>query len=168
VIISGIGSRETPLHICAEMTKIGVWCREHGHIVRSGHAIGADWAFEQGALKNCEVFLPWTTYNRELPVLGRRILPVLTAAHYATVDKYHPAPSRLTSGARSMHARNACQIFGEQLNDPVTAVVCWRIKSGGTDQAIRIAQGHGIPVLNMSLLQFNTAEKVIARLESIS
>lgn len=169
MFIAGIGSRETPVYICREMEKIGVWCKEHGHIVRSGHADGADYAFEKGALKSCDVFLPWPGFNQALTLLGN---PVKITASKEQLDefvrKFHPSPERLSSGAWSLHGRNACQILGPQLSSPVDAVVCWRIKSGGTDQALRIASSYGIPILNMSLLQFNTASKVIARLEQIN
>lgn len=38
MIITGIGSRETPPEILIEMTKLGKYVLEKGHFLRSGHA----------------------------------------------------------------------------------------------------------------------------------
>lgn len=70
-IIAGIGSRETPSTILDAMTFIGLWCRENNIWVRSGHAQGADWAFECGAQENCIAYLPWKGFNTELKSKAR-------------------------------------------------------------------------------------------------
>ena len=64
--IAGIGSRETPQPVLDEMKKIGEWCKEINFTLRSGHAEGADWFFEQGAQENCTAYLPWAGFNNEL------------------------------------------------------------------------------------------------------
>ncbi len=55
-------------------------------------------------------------------------------------------------------ARNSQQILGQNLNDYCAFVVCWTPdgaenattkQSGGTGQAIRIANHYGIPVINL-------------------
>ena len=48
-VIAGVGSRQTPQHVLGEMVSIGAWARNNKVYVRSGHADGADWAFELGA-----------------------------------------------------------------------------------------------------------------------
>ena len=67
----------------------------------------------------------------------------------------HPAWRRCSSGARKMHARNAAILLSASLDRPVHAVVAWtaggRVE-GGTGMGIRIAQAHGIPVLNLGSL----------------
>lgn len=165
--IAGIGSRETPISIQAEMTRIGEWCRYKKIYVTSGHADGADYAFEQGAQEYCLVYLPWNNFNNKLPILGKSVVPPITERLMQLVYDHHPRGRSLSPSAQNLMARNGCQVLGMNLDKPVSAVVCWRIKAGGTDQAIRIAVVEGIPVFNMSLLQFNTAEKVIERLKGL-
>lgn len=70
MIITAVGSRSTPLAICEEMTLIGQWAKQNSHILRSGHAPGADYAFEKGAEQNCIVYLPWNRFNNADPIVG--------------------------------------------------------------------------------------------------
>lgn len=163
-IITGIGSRETPQHILAEMTKIGVWCKKNKVILRSGHADGADYAFEQGAQESCIAFVPWKTFNAKLKSKAKLIVPAFTAQMTATVHKYHPAPEKLSEAVVKIMARNAAQVLGEHLNEHTQCVVCYTNDgraSGGTGQAIRIADAYKIPVYNMYNESFSTAEKII-------
>lgn len=54
--------------------------------------------------------------------------------------------------AVSLHARNAMQILGPNLDRPANLVVAWTpggAMKGGTSQAIRMAQDYGIPVRNL-------------------
>lgn len=164
MIITGIGSRSTPAHILTEMKKIGKWARENGHFIRSGHADGADYAFEQGALENCLVYLPWNGYNSQLKILGRSTVPALTQEMESLVKATHPNVAALTQGAFKLHARNNCQVLGLGLNHPSNYVVCWHNGTGGTTQACRIATLKRVPVINMFSSKHDTAEKVIALL----
>lgn len=172
--VTCIGSRETPPDVCTKMTKVGVWLRENGIRGRSGHADGADYAFEQGLLRSCDVYLPWPRFNEKLPMLGVPcFIPVRVvsgAAAMALVEKYHPAPHRLTPGAFSLQVRNGYQVLGSNLDEPSKAVVCWTKYGeafGGTGQALRIAAGYGIPILNMWYPEFSIAALVIAELERL-
>ena len=168
VFIAGIGSRQSPEIICSEMVKIGRWAASNGHTIRSGHADGADYAFETGAQKSSAIYLPWPNFNSQLPMLGQPVVVPERNDLDTLVNKFHPAPERLTRGARALMRRNGCQVLGFDLNEPAAAVVCWQGKTkGGTQQAISIAIGHGIPVLNMADERFDTAEKVIAELVRI-
>lgn len=45
---AGVGSRETPQDILNTMYKIGKYLASKGYTLRSGGAIGADTAFENG------------------------------------------------------------------------------------------------------------------------
>ena len=85
-----VGSRETPNHICDEMCKIGECLAGKGFRIRSGHADGADYAFERGAKKACDVYLPWATFNRNLPMLGTPIVVKQRPDLDEVVRKYHP------------------------------------------------------------------------------
>ena len=170
MIIAGIGSRETPDRILNEMRAIGAWCWEQEIWIRSGHADGADWAFERGAQEYCIAYLPWAGFNSQL----------ISKAHQHVVhesrwlDKlvwtYHPAPDKLTRGPFALMRRNGAQVLGIDDTQRSQAIVCWTsdgLASGGTGQAIRIAQSsnYNIPVLNMQRPMYNTAEKVIAYLQ---
>jgi hypothetical protein len=134
------------------MVKIGEHAAAAGWTVTSGHADGADYAFERGAKGSCIIYLPWEGFNAGLPILGRPVVVVGTEALDDMVREFHRAPGRLSRGGWALMRRNACQILGMDLNEPVDAVVCWTrrgIASGGTGQAMRIAGSRGIPVINM-------------------
>lgn len=170
-IIAGIGSRQTPKNILLEMEKIGRWCFNNRVFVRSGHAHGADYAFEKGAKEMCICFLPWKSFNAELPKTGAvmKIIPI-TIAINDLIDKFHPNPAVLSDGARRLMGRNNCQVLGERLNSPVKAVICWTKDggaTGGTGQAIRIANTFKIPILNMFYEEYATSRRVITRLKTL-
>lgn len=166
--ITGIGSRSAPKEILDQATLIGRWCLDNDHWIRSGHAEGMDWAFEQGAQTACKVYLPWPSFNRHLVSLALKSTPQSNPFLESLVEKFHPAPNKLSGPARALMLRNGAQIFGieAQTKGETTsqAVICWTSNgkaSGGTGQAIRIAEAYNIPVLNMFHEQYNTAEKVI-------
>lgn len=163
--ISGIGSRKTPSNILAEMMKVGEYALNNGWTVTSGHAAGADYAFEIGAKKNCIAYLPWDGFNSSLPMLGTPIVVPHTTALDDIVRKFHPAPDKLSSGGWALMRRNAYQVLGEGLDQPVDAVVCWTEDgkaSGGTGQAMRIAEAYNIKVINM--FQIGLSRDVISSL----
>lgn len=166
--ITGIGSRETPEKILIEMIAIGQYVAGQNFIGRSGHSAGADFAFESGCQKSCEVYLPWADFNSQLPMLGKPIVVSQSEELDAMVRKYHPAPDRLTRGAFSLMRRNSCQVLGPDLDKPSDAICYYSVKPGGTDQAIRIASNHGIPCFNLAFAEFATAVLVIAKLEEIA
>jgi hypothetical protein len=181
MIFTGIGSRETPSAVLKEMMAIGAWARSVGHVIYSGHAEGADWGFESNAKPNdtsfttgaqeaCTAFLPWGGFNTQLSSKAKKVTPYPTEFLKSLVDKFHPAPGRLSKGAYSLMLRNGCQIFGTEGMRQSQAVVCWTSDgkaSGGTGQAIRIADSHGVPVFNMYHDSFNSASKVQTALQRI-
>lgn len=170
-IIAGIGSRATPSNILDEMILIGDWCRVHDVWVRSGHAEGADWAFEHGAQQQCIAYLPWHGFNAQLRSKAHLVTSYADSPMLNNlVTKYHPAPDKLSRGAYQLMLRNGCQLYGLDGEYPTNAIVCWTSDgeaSGGTGQAIRIAEANKIPVLNMYKPQFNTRELVKRRLMEI-
>ena len=130
-----------------------MWCRANGATLRSGHAEGADYAFEVGALEACIAYLPWESFgeDRRLPGVA---YPVFEASKMADdlVRKVHPAPERLSGAAWRLHGRNTWQVFGPAFHMPSSCLVCWTpggTVQGGTATAIRLAQVAGIPVFNM-------------------
>ncbi|PZR90892.1 MAG: hypothetical protein DI537_17555 [Stutzerimonas stutzeri] len=65
---------------------------------------------------------------------------------------FHPAWDRCSQGAKKLHMRNVPQVLGQTLSSPARFVLCWTKDggaTGGTGQAIRIADAIGIPVLNL-------------------
>ena len=65
--------------------------------------------------------------------------------------EFHPNWSACKQGARRLHARNCHQILGLDLKTPVDFVVCYTPnanRSGGTGQALRIAERLNIPIFD--------------------
>lgn len=152
---AGIGSRRAPDHVLGLCTRLGVKMCQHGWVLRSGHAIGCDQAFEAGAYSpdrvRAQIFLPWKDYESEIPATGQvQRVPVTAAIHL--VARYHPTPERLSRAAVRLHARNCHILLGPALDDPVDRVICWTRNEarGGTAFGIRVARELGIPVHNLA------------------
>ena len=155
---AGIGSRRTPDSILELMTSLAGRLAADGYTLRSGHAPGADQAFERGAGARAEVYLPWARFEEAVQTTAAHIQPKPSTNAVQMAAAHHPAWDRLRQGARSLHARNCHQILGRDLNDPVAFVVCWTPdgattnpgpSTGGTGQALRLAAAHHIPVFNL-------------------
>ena len=134
---AGIGSRKTPSDVLKSMTVIAEILAQKGYILRSGGAVGADQAFEKGSGTRNEIFLP------------KADLPIWTIAFTL---HFHPRPDKLSEKGWMLMNRNALQILGIDGNTPVDFVICWTKDgkaSGGTGQAIRIANSLDIPVYNL-------------------
>lgn len=145
---AGIGSRETPPAILKMMTAIARRLSSFGYICRSGGADGADTAFEEGAVHK-QIYLPWDGFNGRNVDGTSYIIPPYVEEY---VFKYHPKPSNLSYAAKKLMSRNTYQVLGEDLNTPVEFVLCWTKDgkaSGGTGQAIRIANDMNILVFNL-------------------
>jgi hypothetical protein len=146
---AGVGSRETPDEILEMFKNIGSFLGKQGFILRSGHAQGADQAFECGCNKangKKEIYLPWNGFEGSNSTL---IVKDLKAFEIA--QEFHPYWHNLKQGAKKLQARNSHQILGKDLNTPSAFVVCWTKNgkgSGGTGQAIRIAKYYNIPVFD--------------------
>ncbi len=142
---TGVGSRDTPPSMLQLMTRIAARLALDGYTLRSGGAVGADQAFEQGAT-----------------------LKAIFFAHDATpaamnvAAALHPAWNRCSPFARRLHGRNAFQVLGAALDSPSDFLICWTadgcihhnartINTGGTGTAISIASTNGVPVHNLSL-----------------
>lgn len=147
IAYAGIGSRSTPSPVLDLMKKIAYACAMRGYILRSGAAQGADAAFEAGCDEvqgTKEIYLPWKRFNdHKSPFIGA------SDAAFDIAAKYHPNWHNLSGPVMNLHARNVHQILGRNLNDPVARVICWTPNasgSGGTGQALRIAQAYRIPI----------------------
>lgn len=154
---AGIGSRETPLDVQRDMTAIARALAKRGLILRSGGAGGADLAFESGTASDSqrEIFLPWKGFNRSASSYHPDNLPADIRARAASIaEQVHPAWERCSPAAKKLHTRNVYQVLGQTLGQPVACVICWTSDgkaSGGTGQAIRIAQRpeYDVPVINL-------------------
>lgn len=151
---AGIGSRETPSEICDKMKKIAKILSK-ALILRSGGANGADSAFEESA-EHCEIYLPNHEFNGrihdDIKYFNYQKMPGAVLAQEMTYQ-FHPKADNLINTSFHLHSRNAMQIFGKNMNDPVEFVVCWTENGelkGGTAQALRIASHYNIPIYNLA------------------
>ena len=161
---AGVGSRRAPGDVLqlAELTAEALALK--GWTLRSGHAPGADQAFERGAGRKAEVYLPWPTFEYGEPLEADLIVDRPHPRAYELAAEHHPACDRLSRGARALHARNMHQILGRRLDDPCRFVLCWTpgaAETGGTGQAMRAARACGMPVYNLAV------EGVRARAEGL-
>lgn len=148
---AGIGSRNTPENIQAIMTKLATKLESLGWVLRSGGAIGADSAFELGLLSqgNKEIYYA-STEMKDFAL--------------DSVKQFHPVPHKLNEYQTKLMARNYYQIMGFNNDTPVKFVICWTpdgcnshktrsINTGGTGQAISIADSKGIKVMNLARIE---------------
>ena len=144
------------------MKEIAYKLAGRGWILRSGHAEGADQAFERGAdywyVKNGREARPpkeiFFSKDASLHSMG---IARDCFKEQGLLDLWQ---GRLTSYVRGLHGRNIMQILGRECNKPVEIVVCWtpdgcedgsRITqfTGGTRTAIWCAWKNNIPVINL-------------------
>lgn len=149
---AGIGSRVTPPDVLELIERVGRRLAALGFVVRSGHAPGADQAFERGAQGRAQIFLPWPGFECDKPVIGERFERPTPGA-MRVGEQFHPAWPSLSHGGRLLHARNAHQVLGPGLASPASFVLCWTPAgsgSGGTGQALRVARAHGVPAFDLA------------------
>jgi hypothetical protein len=156
---AGIGSRDTPYAICDIFTELTGELYAKGFNLRSGHALGADIAFERGSVdpENDQIFVPKAGYKGSTSIYTG---PTDEAIEIA--KKFHPKWSALRSHeARMLMARNTHQILGPNCDvaDISEMVICWTPdgaetktsrETGGSGQAIRIANAYKVPVFNFA------------------
>ena len=137
-IYAGIGSRNTPSEVLQLMNLIARH-RAGDWTLRSGGALGADWAFEAGCTEakgKKEIFLRQDC----------------TQAAMIETARHCPWWKNCSRYTRELHGRNAMIILGAGLQTPVDEVICWTPDgkdTGGTGQGIRIAHAYDIPVYNL-------------------
>lgn len=187
---AGIGSRETPQDVLDLMTALAEKLAWDGWTLRTGGAPGADQAFEAGAVTvdgyALRLYLPWPGFEGRASIKHAdkaAHLPYSEATcfdnpepwTFAIAEKHHPAWHLLKQGGRKLQARNVHQVLGHEVNfetEPQKSafVVCWTKDgkaSGGTGQAIRIAEAYGVPVRNLRWSDAReAAERFVAGEES--
>ncbi|WWC81775.1 hypothetical protein [Burkholderia phage vB_BpP_HN03] len=153
---AGIGSRETPDDVLAIMEDVGFQLAELGFMLRSGGALGADTAFEQGAKRGngaMEIFIPWNGFNGHGSD-EHHIIPPFYVDHVTMAGNYHPNWAACKMAARKLHTRNLYQVLGIDLEDHSDFVICWTKggqRQGGTGQALRVASTYSIPIFDLAL-----------------
>ena len=157
---SGIGSRQTPDEIKRIMSQVARRLnKNHGYVLRSGGALGADTAFASGAGMNKEIFLA----SDSTPEASK------------IAQEFHPKWKTLSSNIRNLMTRNVFIVLGRDLLTPSKFVLCWTkcgsekgeqtsASSGGTGHSIRIASHYGIPIFNLK--KEETFQKIKNWLES--
>lgn len=160
-IYTGIGSRETPHAVLNLMASIGRTLADHGWTLRSGHAPGADQAFEYGALTakrplvHAEIYLPWNGFEKAYDNGGPYIVMPYDAEAQRVAAGFHPNWGACSDGAKKLHIRNVYQVAGRDLSTASDMVICWTKdgkRGGGTDQALRIAEYLKIPIFDLAVV----------------
>lgn len=163
MIYAGIGSRKTPANAFVLIEGLANALHlEEGAILRSGRAPGADQVFERGAAANdgeAEIYLPWPKFEiHESYYLHTLSEPKEEA--FIIASEFHPGWPYLKHPVKRLMARNAHQILGADLDNPVDFVLCWtpgkattghEKGTGGTGQAMRHAHSLGIPIHNLGI-----------------
>lgn len=156
---AGIGSIETPEHICLEMSEIAGKLKHRNFCLRSGGAKGADSAFAYGAADKAVIYLPWESYN--VVTAGERVIVGRSNPEYLRIaQECHPAWDRCSEGARKLHYRNIHIVLGNPEDTACEFIVCWTPggrDEGGTAVGIRCARMHEIPIYNLALKNWATA-----------
>lgn len=116
---TGIGARRTPPDMLALMTRAAFALLKRGYVLRSGHAAGADSAFERGAGTAAQIFLPAPGWRGSAsPFHPEGIEPALWAGARTIAAAHHPAFAALGSFVQHLHTRNVFQVLGPGLDAP--------------------------------------------------
>ena len=148
---AGIGSRKTPLEIQDIMCALGEELATRNFVLRSGHAVGADQAFERGCKAQNGQYECWHPKDDLIlhPWAIERAKEACWEFPYEQMKSY----------TQKLITRNMYQIFGDDKNylTPVDFVVYWcegdplqkGRKAGGTRYAVRTAHAANIPTYNL-------------------
>lgn len=156
---AGIGSRLAPDKALKCMKKIAERMSELGFTLHSGGANGADAAFQSGSTRSI-IYLPWTEFNGAQESLKHQIMNQPSSEAIRLAEHLHANWKSLGPAAKKLIARNGHQVLGTNLRSPVDCVICWTSDgaetaqqrsqaTGGTGQAIELANWFRIPVFNL-------------------
>lgn len=150
---TGIGSRKTPQPILDMFERMGEWAVKKGYCLRSGHADGADSAFERGCDKLTgpkEIYIPWKGFNGSTSHLYLENLNKRPDA-FSLASECNPLLYGSKEATRKLHTRNVYQVLGQDIQTPSIFIVCFTPngeEKGGTATAIRIGKRYNIPIFN--------------------
>lgn len=172
---TGVGSRETPIHILILMVKISIILEAKGYILRSGAAHGADSAFDVGIQNplNSEIFIPNKTFTKSMGTFNPKVNYIIPKENKIL---YYDANDLLMSknlykrwdkvsnqDVFDLHNRNIFQVLGQNLKTKSKFLICYTKcgsttyaethpdRTGGTGTAINVASVYNIPVFNLKL-----------------
>ena len=154
-----IGSRETPRRVLDVMSLAGQSLSGAGHFSLSGGAPGADesWLSRYDRERSLRI-IPYEGFNGLRTGVGVKVwkdfpneVRIRSVIKARAVTSYWDECSDIV---RTLFARNALQVLGEDCQSPVDMVLFYapiRFSSvtGGTRVAVDIAKQHGIPVYNL-------------------
>ncbi len=166
---AGIGSRQTPDPVLADMTDLARRMTDAGWHLSSGGARGADSAFAAGTpVEQRTIWLPKPRHNGLTGPDCHVLPPEREQECMKIAEELHPWWHEKDEHVRKLHARNVAILLGPDLDRPVDAVVCWteggRLR-GGTAMGIRIARERGIPVLNLGSMTMEVAWEKLQQLQ---
>lgn len=173
---TGVGSRETPFEIYLVMMACAMIFEKQGYILRSGTALGADSAFEQGITNpdNAEIYIPYKSFPQKMWKNNSNIKYIIPSENK---DKYFEANNLLMRNnlykrwntvkqdwVMKLHNRNIFQVLGKNLNKKEKSLFCLCYTScgsttydqtdpnrtGGTGTAINTSSFFDVPVFNLS------------------
>lgn len=143
LIYAGIGSRKTPPHVLQQMRQVAEQLSPVGWQLRSGHADGADKAFERGAVHK-EIHLPWGGYNNQLDDNVTYFVPDPRVPGLLEITaRNHPIWDRLGTPIKNLMIRNTTILLGLDMASPAKFICCWTENGkveGGTGHALRVAR----------------------------
>ncbi len=172
---AGIGSRSIPDKVYKNMTVIASILERLGYTLRSGHANGADMAFEEGVQdpSNMNIFLPFSNFNGSMQNGTSHIHIGQYCDDYDNAYKsliYHPNKYNMNQTAKDMMIRNYFQHNG-LIDQPISEfVICYTKdaangtsipttrESGGSGQCIRLAALVKTPVYNLKDKRYENLE----------
>lgn len=165
MVFTGIGSRNISKEETEFIHYVARKLYLYKYTLRSGGANGSDRAFESQFKKKHmkEIYLPWQGFNNSTSDLYD--LPNLAMAS-KIASEFHPMWDNLKESVKHLHTRNVYQVLGKDLESPSEFIIFCADEdvdgnvSGGTGQAIRIADWYGIPRFNIRT-QPNEVRKVI-------
>lgn len=162
---AGIGSRDTPPPIYPLIATSATALARNGFTLRSGGARGADSLFEY-AHRHAE---PRQGSKICAPEIFRPENP--PAWTYKLAEQYVDARhdwSAFPAYKKGLLARNMQQVLGEDGNSPALFVLYWTLSdsyatptAGGTRYALRCAEAHKVPVLNLGRPGSTTLDEIL-------
>lgn len=171
---AGVGSRKITSNQSLMVSRASFALALMGYKANTGRAIGTDLSVEFGVIAAVSYlrqldpsiklsdylscYLPWDGFNGKR-VSDGYIVPAGNR-HIEYSKSFHPDWSALKNSGKLLMGRNACQVLEENLSSPVSFLLGLTPdgaisaketthKTGGTGQAIRIADANSVPIFNL-------------------
>ena len=111
-----------------------------------------------------EIWLPWPGFNGRTADGATTRVGVSSQANRDLARQSHPAWHVLRDAVQKLMVRNVHQVLGPEpgSSPPSDVVICWTpdgAGEGGTGMAIRLADRHGIPVVDLGARELPRLER---------